>query len=300
MLVGIRDLTAADHWPTEVGPDEGGNRELAAEERGAVCVDLARLDYPGHPRESEHRQQLSLLADRLWRPDGAGPDGLRPTLFLHPLVREAMAPRLRYLPTKPRLVTGGSQLPAVLSRAALLVTDYSSLAWDASVPGSTRHLPSLRQDPVPLPPWVLPRSRLTPVRPDSRIGGRTTHPHGRLPGKRPPAGGVSRTIRRPGCREPSPLPTMATVVASSRPLNERSGPIADPATNGSRSLESPPVPAKPAQVSRRLRTHTGDRRSRSSMRGCRARTPSVAPPRVQPIQPIQPGWVRRQAPATRQ
>ena len=42
-----------------------------------------------------------------------------------------MAPRLHSLPTKPRLVTGGSQLPAALSRSALLVTDYSSLAWDA-------------------------------------------------------------------------------------------------------------------------------------------------------------------------
>ena len=86
---------------------------------------------PSTLEKSEYWQQLSRLADRLWRPDEAGLDSLRPGLFLHPLVRAAMAPRLDSLPTKPRLVSGGSQLPAALARSALLVTDYSSLAWDA-------------------------------------------------------------------------------------------------------------------------------------------------------------------------
>ena len=117
--------------------------DLMMKERGEspqqdeVLFALTWRDWitPSTLRQSVYWQQLSQLADRLWRPGEGGLGDLRAALFLHPLVREALAQGFQDLPANPpanpRLVTRGTQLPAALARAALLVTDYSSLAWDA-------------------------------------------------------------------------------------------------------------------------------------------------------------------------
>ena len=102
-------------------------------QRDEVLFALTWRDWitPSTLRDSVYWQQLSQLADGLWRSGEGALGDLRAALFLHPLVREALTQGLQDLPTKPRLVTRGTQLPAALARAALLVTDYSSLAWDA-------------------------------------------------------------------------------------------------------------------------------------------------------------------------
>ena len=58
--------------------------------------------------------------------------GLEPAVFAHPVLRSYIVEGLRRIGADGvRIVTRGADLPDVLSRAALVVTDYSSLAWDA-------------------------------------------------------------------------------------------------------------------------------------------------------------------------
>jgi CDP-glycerol glycerophosphotransferase (TagB/SpsB family) len=75
--------------------------------------------------------ELAACADARWFAEALAPRGLKVRLFLHPLVREALLPRFEAMPEAPELVTRGGAVPEAVARAALVVTDYSSLAWDA-------------------------------------------------------------------------------------------------------------------------------------------------------------------------
>jgi hypothetical protein len=98
-----------------------------------VLFALTGRDWIG-PRSLEGTEYWSVmrsLADAHWLRPLLEPEGLSIELFLHPLIRDALEVELRALDPRPRLLTRGGHLPAALTRAALVVTDYSSVAWDA-------------------------------------------------------------------------------------------------------------------------------------------------------------------------
>jgi hypothetical protein len=105
----------------------------AAIESDTVLFALTWRDWiePGSLLGTDYLSSLSSCADSDWFIDVLGPSGLRAQLFLHPLVREALLPRLSEMGRAPDLVTRGRDVPDALARAALVITDYSSLAWDA-------------------------------------------------------------------------------------------------------------------------------------------------------------------------
>jgi CDP-glycerol glycerophosphotransferase (TagB/SpsB family) len=80
---------------------------------------------------SDYWRQMEMLANSDCLAPALQPTGLSVELFTHPLIRRALQPRLEGLQAPPLMITRGAEVPTALARSALLITDYSSLAWDA-------------------------------------------------------------------------------------------------------------------------------------------------------------------------
>lgn len=103
------------------------------DERDTVLFALTWREWmgPSSFRETPYWRTMTELADTRWFTSLLADAGLSTTLFVHPLIRETVVSGMASLPRPPQLITRGKEVPAALARSALVVTDYSSLAWDA-------------------------------------------------------------------------------------------------------------------------------------------------------------------------
>jgi hypothetical protein len=85
----------------------------------------------GNLAGSESWRNIGGLAQDPWIHELLAEANLGMALFAHPLVRRQLVPALAQSTHHVEVIDCGSHIPSILARAALLITDYSSLAWDA-------------------------------------------------------------------------------------------------------------------------------------------------------------------------